>query len=61
MQRVTVPVDTRVKVYIPTKEDRISIAGKNILKPPGIAVKEKEEAYTLVEMGSGSYEFVMNK
>lgn len=59
IQSVTVPVNTRARVYIPAAKDRISIEGENIVRALGASVKEAQASFTEVEIGSGSYEFVV--
>ena len=61
LQSVTIPVNTHAQVYIPAKEDYIFTSGENIKHVRGILLKERRDDYTLLEIGSGNYEFEINR
>lgn len=60
IQQVTVPVNTKAKIYIPAASAvAIKSAGKPLTENRDIIVKASENGYTLIEAGSGSYEFTI--
>ncbi|MFT3704073.1 MAG: family 78 glycoside hydrolase catalytic domain [Agriterribacter sp.] len=59
IQQVTIPVNTSASVYIPSDIKYISLNGKLLSTAGGIRITESANGYTVVEVGSGVYTFVI--
>ena len=56
--QVEIPVNTTARIHIPTtKSSSVKEQGKPLSKVPGIKVLEETDQETIVEVGSGKYEF----
>ncbi|WP_262485490.1 alpha-L-rhamnosidase-related protein [Dyadobacter crusticola] len=57
--KVAVPVNTTARIYIPQfGEKQISLNGREIRQLKQVKILGKEDGYTVVEAGSGTYEFI---
>jgi alpha-L-rhamnosidase len=56
--KVSIPANTSAKVYFPVTDDsRITEGGKPLKNIKGIRIAGTENSWTLLEIGSGNYEF----
>lgn len=59
---VTIPVNTTAEIWLPVKENQnITEGGKRDFTSDGIKLLRHENGYTVFEVGSGSYDFMVNK
>jgi alpha-L-rhamnosidase len=55
---LTVPANTRARVYLPTADvSEVTEGGKQALRASGVAFLRVEQGATLMEVGSGDYKF----
>lgn len=60
--RVEIPVNTKATIYIPTtKGENITEGSKPIELIIGLTILGQEENYTIVQIGSGKYQFIIQK
>jgi alpha-L-rhamnosidase len=56
--KLTVPVNTTAKVYIPTREEaHVTVGGKRAATAEGVKLLGTREGTSVFEVGSGEYEF----
>ncbi|WP_439558482.1 family 78 glycoside hydrolase catalytic domain, partial [Dyadobacter sp.] len=57
--KVVVPVNTKARIYIPRfSEGQVFVNSREMSQSKQVKILGKEEGYTLVEVGSGTYEFI---
>jgi len=59
---VTVPVNTTAEVWLPaTENDEITESGKDHVQSTGMQLLKYEKGYAVFRIGSGNYDFIVNK
>jgi alpha-L-rhamnosidase len=59
---VEIPVNTSAEVWLPLKYGaQITEGGKTISNVQGVILQRKENGYTIIQVGSGTYSFVVRK
>ncbi|MEO6328096.1 MAG: family 78 glycoside hydrolase catalytic domain [Ginsengibacter sp.] len=60
--KVTIPVNTTAEVWLPAKENKIvTEGGKSNFESAGIELVKYEKGYAVFAVGSGNYDFVVDK
>ena len=60
--RVEIPVNTKATIYFPTtKGENITEGSKPIELIIGLTILGQEENHTIVQIGSGKYQFIIQK
>lgn len=59
-QEVTIPVNTRATVFIKGNPEHISVSGKKLQSINDMQVEGYADGYTKLQLGSGSYRFIVN-
>ncbi len=58
---LTLPVNTKATVYIPSANaDAITESGRVLSDAKDIKIVGADKGYTVVNLGSGTYQFVVN-
>jgi alpha-L-rhamnosidase len=58
IQRVSIPVNTHAIIYLANKKENITLNKKPLTTVTGLQINENENGYTIVDLGSGTYEFI---
>lgn len=58
IQRVTIPVNTHADIYIQNKKENITLGKQPLTTVAGLHINENENGYSIIELGSGTYEFI---
>ena len=62
LMHVTVPVNTKADIYIPSPAtSRIMLNGKLLSQSPAIENKGRDHGYSIIGVGSGSYDIVVSE
>lgn len=60
--QVQIPANTTATVYIPADDEKSVKEGTNVLsESKNVVVKEKKDGYIVIEIGSGTYHFTIEK
>ncbi|MEO6455897.1 MAG: family 78 glycoside hydrolase catalytic domain [Ginsengibacter sp.] len=60
--KVTIPVNTAAEIWLPAKENNIiTESGNTEFKSAGLQLIKFEKGYAVIAVGSGEYDFVVNK